>query len=79
MRLRRQDIEFMLRVLQLPDDLRRKLEMVAAGEGQISLEDADKLRDLCGDRLQTHGFDADYKVTEEGARLERLIDELFTG
>jgi hypothetical protein len=79
MRLGREDIDFLLRVLELSDDLRRKLQMAAAGQVELSLEDADQLRDLCGERLQTHGFGADYEVTEEGARLEKLIDELFIG
>jgi hypothetical protein len=79
MRLARGDIEFMLHVLELSNDLRHKLEMAAAGQIELSVEDADALRDLCGERLQTHGFGSNYDVTDEGARLERLIDELFVG
>jgi hypothetical protein len=79
MRLGRDDVEFMLRVLELPNDLRGKLESAAIGRAELSLDDADQLRDLCGERLQTHGFGPDYKATDEGKRLERLIDELFVG
>lgn len=79
MRLAREDIDYMLRVLELSADLRNKLELAAAGRAELSLEEADELRDLCGDRLQTHGFGEDYEATEEGTRLERLIDELFIG
>lgn len=69
----------MLEVLNLPDDLRRRLEEARSGGTTLTLEDLDVLRDLCGERLQTHGFKSDYEPTEEGRRLERLIDELFTG
>ena len=73
------DIDFMLDVLDLTDELRAKLERTQEGQCQLSLEEADKLRDLCGERLQTHGFGPGYELTEEGEKLEALIDRLYAG
>jgi hypothetical protein len=42
-------------------------------------EDVDELRDTFMDRLQIHGFDEDYQLTEEGQMLEDLIDRFFVG
>ncbi len=36
----------------------------------------DILRYLCCDRLDTHGFDKNYELTEEGKQFENLIDKL---
>jgi hypothetical protein len=46
---------------------------------QLSYEEADLIRDLCGDRLQVVGFDNDYNLTEEGKFLVDLVDLLYTG
>lgn len=73
------DIAFMLRVLDLSDRMRSKLEKIASGEAGLTVDEADELRDLCGERLQTHGFGPGYEPTQEGVHLERLIDELFVG
>ncbi len=53
----------------------------ASPGGRVILDEeiADELRELCGERLQTHGFDDDYAPTDEGRELERLIDVLFVG
>ncbi len=77
--LGRGDTDFMLEVLDLSEELRERLQQTKNGQYQLTDEDADTLRDLCGDRLQTHGFDENYEHTEEGKRLEDLIDRLFTG
>lgn len=75
-----QDIQFMLTVVTLTDDLRERLEVLASEQNKAISDDmADELRDLCADRLDTHGFDEDYNPTEEGERLEFLIDKLYIG
>ena len=74
-----QDIDFMLKALPLPDGLSERLRLVRAGRGELTADDADRLRDLCGERLQTHGFGPDYEPPEEGRRLEPLIDRLYVG
>lgn len=77
MRLQRGEIDFMLRNLGLPGTLRDKLEQAKQGGARLSSSEADTLRDLCGDRMQSHGFDSDMELTEEGQRLESLLDRLF--
>lgn len=78
-RISRDDLAFLLRVLDLPRGLRDRIESAMKGHTELTIDDADALRDLCGERLQTHGFGPGYVPTEEGGRLERLIDELFIG
>ena len=74
------EIQFMLTVLSLTVDLRRILEaLVSAPKKVVPDSIAEDLRDLCTDRLDTHGLDEDYNPTEEGRKLDSLIDKLFTG
>lgn len=46
---------------------------------QIGTNDADVIRDLCGDALQERGFDERYEPTGVGKVLETLIDKFFFG
>lgn len=77
--LSRHEAEFLLHVLDLPDEIAGTLERVRAEGLPLTDDVADDLRDLCGERLQAHGFGDDYEPTEEGLRLEKLIDSLFVG
>lgn len=43
----------------------------------ISEEQSDELRDICGEQLQLVGFDTKYCLTHEGEVLESLIDKFF--
>lgn len=45
----------------------------------LSEKEADEIRDLFGEQLQLAGFDESYKLTQEGAILESLIDKFFCG
>ncbi len=75
-----QEIQFMLTVLTLTVDLREKLEMLVSVDNKAISDDiADELRDLCTERLDTHGFDKNYNPTDEGKKLEELIDKLYIG
>jgi hypothetical protein len=75
-----QEIQFMLTALPLTDDLRERLESLISAENKAISDDiADELRDLCAERLDTHGFDENYNPTEEGKKLEALIDKLYIG
>jgi hypothetical protein len=78
-RLAVRDIEFLLRLLPMRKALRNRLEEIRTNADKLTDDEADELRDLCGERLQTHGFGPEYEATEEGKTLERLIDELFVG
>jgi hypothetical protein len=73
------DADYLLRVLPLEQGLRDRLEAFRAGSGALSEDDCSELRELVGDRLCEVGFDEHYGLTPEGARLEELIDLLFTG
>lgn len=46
---------------------------------EISPNQADEIRDLCGEQLQFVGFDEKYELTYEGKILESLIDKFFLG
>lgn len=41
----------------------------------ISEDQADEIRDLCGEQLQLVGFDEKYDLTLEGKLLEDLVDK----
>jgi len=45
----------------------------------VSDDQADVIRDLCGEQLQVVGFDEKYELTPEGEILESLIDKFFIG
>ena len=45
----------------------------------ISEDNADYLRDLSMDKLETDGFNEKYEPNVEGVILESLIDKFFTG
>ena len=47
------------------------------GEGyllEVEADEADAIRDACGEQLQRVGFDADYNPTRDGEMLEKLVD-----
>ena len=46
---------------------------------KISEDQADKIRDLCGEQLQIVGFDEKYELTSEGKILDSLIDKFYIG
>lgn len=81
-RLSKNDIEFMLLSLKdMPENLADKLKQLGENKikpEDISIDEYDSLRDLCGDWLQMYGFDENYNPTKEGEMLENLIDKLYT-
>ncbi len=76
--LKKQDVHFMLTVLHLTPDLFQVLNTISEG-GEISDNQADELRDCCTNRLDEIGFDENYEPTDEGKKLENLIDKLYIG
>ena len=46
---------------------------------RVSEDQANEIRDLCGEQLQIAGFDEKYELTPEGEILESLIDKFFIG
>lgn len=74
------DIELMTLNLDLPYDLRMLLEKLKDVQDRTISDDvADELRDLCTEKLDTHGFNVNYEPTELGKKLEELIDKLYIG
>lgn len=69
----------MLTMLQLTPSLRQVLEPISENGGDVDEDIADKLRDMCTDRLDEIGFDENYEPTGDGEKLEELIDKLFVG
>jgi hypothetical protein len=70
----------MFRTLPLPPHLKSELERLRHEINKTASDEvAEELRDLCTDRLDTHGFDVNYRPTKEGEMLEALIDKLFIG
>lgn len=80
LRISNKDAQFILTTLSVTAELRMILSN-PDGDDFVRISDdvADQLRDLCTDRLDTHGFDENYEPNEEGRRLESLIDKLYTG
>jgi hypothetical protein len=70
------DADYLLRVLDLPADLRRRLEAFRQHQRDLSPADLAELRELVGNRLVEVGFTEDDQLTPEGVRLEELIDVL---
>lgn len=74
------EVLYLLKVLPLTHDLRRAVEDSSVRlVDQLSPEQVDQLRDLCGERLQAAGFDSRYEPNDEGRLLETLVDKLFVG
>lgn len=44
---------------------------------KISEDQADGIRDACGEQMQIIGFNKNYELTSEGEILESLIDKFF--
>ncbi|MEO7964474.1 MAG: hypothetical protein ABIT38_11275 [Gemmatimonadaceae bacterium] len=67
----------------LPDTLRSVVDSARQSGGkwllEISVDDADTIRDLCGDRLVEVGFDERYEPNKAGLLLEGLVDKFFIG
>ncbi len=77
--LSKADILFMLTMLQLTPDLRLVLKSIEKTGGNIEEDTSDELRDMCTECLDEIGFDENYMPTEDGKKLEELIDKLFIG
>jgi hypothetical protein len=77
--LGREEVLYMLIILELPPDLRLVLEAISAEGGELNEDQADELRDLCNEKLDICGYDENYKLNENGKKLEALVDKLFIG
>lgn len=72
------DIQFMQTVLSLSESHRDLFKKLASKKDKlIPTEVSEELSNLCTERLATHGFDDYQSPTEEGRKLEELIDKLY--
>lgn len=78
-KLDREDVLYMLMMLELSPDLRQILDAISSRGGEINDDCADDLRDLCNDQLDVKGYDKDYSLNDDGRKLESLADKLFIG
>ncbi|WP_017444187.1 hypothetical protein [Gayadomonas joobiniege] len=77
--LSREEVLYLLMILKLTPDLRLVLEAISAEGGELNEDQADELRDLCNEKLDICGYDENYKLNENGKKLEALVDKLFIG
>lgn len=66
--------------LSLPDHLKgvcKNLNIKSDFPLDITEDSLDEIRDWAGVKLQSVGFDQDFKLTEEGRILEDLIDLFY--
>ena len=72
------DAGYLLRVLPLPQQLKRRLDAFQQGQGVLTTDDQDDLRELVEDRLAAVGFEVDGRLTPAGERLADVLELLFT-
>jgi hypothetical protein len=72
------DADYLLHVLSLTTELRRRLQAFHAGREPLPAEEQDDLRELVEDRLAAAGFEQDGRLTPLGERLTELLELLFT-
>ena len=81
--LNRNEYGYLCQASFLGDKYRKLLFSSKQNDGKFSLkiseDQADEIRDLCGEQLQIVGFDEKYELTQEGKVLESLIDKFFIG
>ena len=81
--LSQKEHEMLTTTVQMADTLREVVRS-ARHSGrkwhlELSDDDAEEIRDLCGDTLVAIGFDERYEPNKAGWILEGLVDKFFTG
>ena len=82
-KLNQNEYSYLCKASFLPDRLRQLFFLTEREENayllNISEDQADEIRDLCGEQLQLVGFDEKYDPTPEGKLLEDLVDKFYIG
>lgn len=82
-KLNQDEYRYLCKALFLPDKLRQLFFLAERNNNSylfnISEDQADEIRDLCGEQLQLVGFDDKYEPTPEGKILEDLVDKFYIG
>lgn len=72
------EASYVLRELSLDEATRGAIERASVRLLEaLTPQQADAIRDLCGERLQQVGFNEKYEPTPEGRVLETLIDKFL--
>lgn len=81
--LNQDEYSYLCKASFLPDGLRQLFFLTEREENAYKLniteDQADEIRDLCGEQLQLVGFDEKYDPTSEGKLLEDLVDKFYIG
>ena len=81
--LNKNEYAYLCQASFLPSRLRDALSFIEKSKDTYSLtiseDQANEIRDLCGEQVQIAGFDEKYEPTQEGGILEDLIDRFFPG
>ncbi len=82
-KLNQDEYSYLCKAPFLPDRLRQLFFLTEREENaymlNITEDQADEIRDLCGEQLQLVGFDEKYDPTPEGEMLENLVDKFYIG
>mgnify|MGYP001800736849 CR=1 FL=1 len=83
-KLSQAEYSYLCKTSFLPERLRQLFFLTESEEENayklnISEDQADEIRDLCGEQLQLVGFDEKYGPTPEGKLLEDLVDKFYIG
>jgi hypothetical protein len=82
-KLNQAEYSYLCKASFLPDRLRQLFFLTKREENAYKLniteDQADEIRDLCGEQLQLVGFDEKYDLTPEGEMLENLVDKFYIG
>lgn len=79
-KLEKDEYKYLCEASFIPEDIKEFLCTQIKDSKTLKMfftaEQADEIREQCGDQLQHVGFDEEYELTLEGEILERLIDKL---
>jgi hypothetical protein len=82
-KLTREERDLLLSTAELPAGLIDQIRhSKLSGDGwtlDVDEDDADRIRDACGEKLQEIGFNKANEATPSGKVLETLIDKFFIG
>lgn len=70
------DAKFLSEQLKLPIDLKQQLERFSSRSGELSIDDIDRLLEICNKRLPEVKYDEKGNPTAAGIHLEKLIEQL---
>ena len=76
-RLNGAELDYLTELAKTDEVVANVLKMAEGRSLRMDRATSEKLRVRLNDRLVRFGFEADYSLTEEGRRIEDLIDKFF--